>query len=56
MGKNEEELDLDNGREGTEPHITLHALSGHSVGNSLRLQARIKGKLVSVLIDSGRTG
>lgn len=38
-----------------EAHITLHALSGHSANNTIRIVGMANGKFLRILIDSGST-
>lgn len=57
LGEGEEKL-VESGKEAEvaeEAHITLHALSGHAVNNTIRVIGMVKGKPLSILIDSGST-
>lgn len=50
-----DELEGGKAVEQQEAHITLHALSGHSVNNTIRIMGMANGKLLRILIDSGST-
>lgn len=39
-----------------EEHITLHALSGHSANNTIRVKGVVNNRSLNILIDSGSTG